>query len=575
MDIINRPKLPLLIFFLNLIFLLVFLSVAASSETELPSNTIPDGFVVAVTAPTEEMPDPSPTMSAIRKFFGGFSTNDDLKFLLGSLMGVDIIIEVRQTEEVFTQLARFAGEKQISVLYILGHGSSDRPHISLTTSTSLDPEDVDVKGMQDKARKYLKTMKYNESKYCSIKTKEFKTNEDLQEMELLDNENYADAYELGKLRESLKRLEALSDVMADKGVVQLLNCSGAASGRHIEFLENIGRVLMWKRGGTVWASTTDIIPGQVSTGGYGGDILDVPNRKISQLSSQMHSGSRVIKPGDYYMVGDWREFPITKGPLFDDKLMAELEKFKLNRDKESNYNMPECQPKPNNNNGSVNGYWNLVSTDNGLEEKDTHHQCYDHSASGGSGSVTYTINNKCQKPPTQFIGVATWGIPPSRLIPGAKYILEMTVRKLQQDKNLFQSIHLTAKLEPVRIQCGSTAGGSMRLHLEVGSKEKDLGKRKIFTFVAPSFGDYDSGTRGEGKFAILFCTPHGGFKYIYKWMPKNTNNKSKQTLTQTPDKSPFRNSELNTSEQKGLNEQKSYEPTGSGNSSEHKWRDAY
>lgn len=220
------------------------------------------------------------------------------------------------------------------------------------------------------------------------------------------------------------------------------------------------------------------------------------------------------------------------------------------------------------------GYWELVSTENMLK-KDTHEQCYDLSASGGSCRVTHTIDNKCQKPPTQFIGEATWSNLPTRLIPEKKCVVAMTVRKLQQDKNLFQSIHLSAKLEPVRINCGYTAGGSIGKDLKVSSKEKELGKRAEFTFNVPSFGEYASGTTGEGKFAILLCTPHGGFKYIYKWVHKNTNYKSGQTLTQTPNESPTQNFELKTDKQKDPIKRKFYEPTDSGNSSKHRWRDAY
>jgi hypothetical protein len=380
----------------------------------LPSNSTPVGFTVVVTAPTSKMPDPNATISTICKFFGYTTTNETLECLLGSLLGVDIIIEVTKPDEIFTRLSKFAGKKPISVLYILGHGSVSAPHIALTTGTSLDPADVDVLAMQDKARELLKEIKTIEEKYCSLMSKKSITDEDRDILENLKDNHYTSAYSLAELKESLKCLASVGDVMASKGVIQLLNCSGAASKHHIEFLENIGRVFMWKHGGSVWASTTDIGVGQVAG-------INWRLQKLDQLTASIRSG-RNVKPGDFYMVGNWQQYPIAKGPLFDDKLMAKLEKFRINKNGETLYPMPKCPPidtitetvevKTKTREG---GAWVLnkvIKVDRASTYK---HQCYTYSNSMSRGSWQLSRSG-CDTGPQS--GSGSYTVPPQTLIPG-------------------------------------------------------------------------------------------------------------------------------------------------------------
>ena len=164
------------------------------------------------------------------------------------------------------------------------------------------------------------------------------------------------------------------------------------------------------------------------------------------------------------------------------------------------------------------GYWQLVAISGGPNPP-REEQCYARSGSGGEGALTFTTLNKCTKNKTKFQGQASWSRPPEVLVPGRSYSQEVTVRRQAFDPGLFQSIHLAANLEPGRISCGATAGGKeFYVFLEVGSRSEKGGQRKIFKFTAPDLGYSDSLSTRE--IALLFCTNGGGYKYLYRWVPK-------------------------------------------------------
>ena len=165
------------------------------------------------------------------------------------------------------------------------------------------------------------------------------------------------------------------------------------------------------------------------------------------------------------------------------------------------------------------GYWQMVEVSGGPMPP-REEECYTRSGSGGEGSMTFTVLNKCTKGKTKFQGVATWSRPPEILVPGRKYQQEIKVRRLAYDPGLFQDVHLAVNLEPARISCGVTAGGKeFYVFMKVGSKSKSSGDTKTFRFVAPDLGYADSlSTR---KIALLFCSSGGGYKYVYRWVPEN------------------------------------------------------
>jgi regulator of replication initiation timing len=173
----------------------------------------------------------------------------------------------------------------------------------------------------------------------------------------------------------------------------------------------------------------------------------------------------------------------------------------------------------NQNRPAVEGYWQLVSISGGPKPPSTSHPCYHDLCKGGEGALTLTILNKCTTNKTKFEGVATWSRPPDALRPHQTYSQELTVHRLAFDPGLFQDIHLSANIEPSRMSCGATAGGKeYHIYLKVGSKSSKGGDRKTFKFKAPGLGYADSLATRE--LALLFCSNAGGYKYLYRWVPK-------------------------------------------------------
>jgi hypothetical protein len=309
-----------------------------SPPSQTGSMPAVSGLVVTVSADPKKMPDIEPWTTYFKKTLGFTTTNESLKAILGTLLGVDLCLYACTAEKMIKVLAKFE-KKPISLLYILGHGSVNSPYIALCGSDTLEPKDVDMDGLQKEVRKYLDEMKYYEMQYCKIKNKESKPPEGetvAEHMEFLDTAHGRVTGELAKLRNRLALLLRLSDVMTKRGVIQLLNCSGASTDDHIKFVKMIGRVLMWKRGGSIWASKTDIGTGQVMPVGW---KLGAPYSALNELIALAQKGSPV-KPGEFYMVGDWVVYSIPreeKSPV-DLKLLASLKNIE-------NKEMPSCPPR--------------------------------------------------------------------------------------------------------------------------------------------------------------------------------------------------------------------------------------
>ncbi|MFN7930200.1 MAG: hypothetical protein U0Y68_20205 [Blastocatellia bacterium] len=85
----------------------------------------------------------------------------------------------------------------------------------------------------------------------------------------------------------LEAFDRVENAMAPDAKIRLLNCSAAATPRGEQFVKNLGRILMRKRGGVITASKVDI------------DLLR------PQFWS---SGDRAV--GEYGVKGDWANFPI-------------------------------------------------------------------------------------------------------------------------------------------------------------------------------------------------------------------------------------------------------------------------
>ncbi|KIX10969.1 hypothetical protein [Dethiosulfatarculus sandiegensis] len=156
------------------------------------------------------------------------------------------------------------------------------------------------------------------------------------------------------------------------------------------------------------------------------------------------------------------------------------------------------------------GEWLLVKV-LGRKLKPGKHQCYKDVVSGGEGSVVFTVHNLCTKPKSKFVASQTWTRPPARLLPEQKAHVEIAATRLAQEKSLFQNGGITVYLEPVRISCGYTTGGSLG-SVRVRSKVKESSARKKVQFKIPKPSKHGD------QLTLNVCPKGWEQKYIYQYV---------------------------------------------------------
>ena len=301
------------------------------------------GATLGVIAPEDKMKVRTPWRSYFMKLMGLPTENQKLKGYLGTVVGLDHIIEVCRPEEMLEKMGRYAqgrvrlGKPSVSLLFLVGHGSAKGPQILLCGSNLLGPADMDFELIQRNLDQFWRVYQTHADTYCRLKGMTKRTAEEDQKLDEAKNSLYGLSGELAGLRDKLKRLVDLKDLMAPNGVVQLLNCSGAATAKHVRFLTQLGRVLMWQNGGQVWASTTDINVAMVEPGDT---TREKTRQKYHELLARLQTGQK-IKPGDYFLVGNWKQYLIPKEKKcpIDTKWLTKLKDIEDNP-------YPRCQAKP-------------------------------------------------------------------------------------------------------------------------------------------------------------------------------------------------------------------------------------
>jgi len=140
--------------------------------------------------------------------------------------------------------ARSKAGRQVDVLVICGHGSRETPGLQLGApgvAGQLVWQDVDLAS----CRGDLQTAQYL-----------------LANPQLPAAKNYTQSFLQGRIRDDTARIRLLQqteDVMAQDGVIILLNCSAAATKEGREYVLNFGRAFLGKRGGRIVASRVDVV----------------------------------------------------------------------------------------------------------------------------------------------------------------------------------------------------------------------------------------------------------------------------------------------------------------------------
>jgi hypothetical protein len=178
---------------------------------------------------------------------------------------------------IFSTLLKLKEEgRRINFLIIAGHGSAAKPHIAFPGG-DLGPETVNLPQLRQNLARYEQILKRAQDPQSQSKACEHIT----------------------ELREQIKHLESISEVMTPGAMVFLLNCSPAATAAGEEFVKNLGEVLLSKNGGKIIASRNDT------------DLFE--NGFFSRVHANLFSGSATVT-GNYGFGGNFVTFPVARRP---------------------------------------------------------------------------------------------------------------------------------------------------------------------------------------------------------------------------------------------------------------------
>jgi hypothetical protein len=182
--------------------------------------------------------------------------------------------------------------KPIDTLVIGGHGSGGKqkfPTIELA-GESLGADDVDLDGIRAQLEKWR----------AKPQTKIAKD-------------------EVCRLEAKIAYLEGVSDAMAKDATVLLINCSTLSTPAGRKFVQNLGEILLSKRGGTIIASKTDVQYGKPGYFGTAFNILTLgiftgAKNFISFLQGEIDWSDvnypADAKPGQAFIKGKFQAFRI-------------------------------------------------------------------------------------------------------------------------------------------------------------------------------------------------------------------------------------------------------------------------
>ncbi|MBL8206488.1 MAG: tetratricopeptide repeat protein [Blastocatellia bacterium] len=254
--------------------LMIFVYTTDAQQTTTPPKPVNDSKRVGV--------------GVISAFPNADKVEAHLRNYLGQMRGIKYILQPSIPEELFEQLALLTKDgKQIDLLVIAGHGAAQFPNIKLRTKSVL-PKDVDVTYQQDSLKKKLQERVAAENTICTLRQKPKLTEDEQIALEQAQSwlENTLPE-QIETFRRMLEAYDRAENAMAPDAKIWLLNCSAAATPTGQQFVKNLGRILLRKRGGTVIASKTDI-----------------------DLMRPQFWASGDLSVGEYGVKGDWATFSI-------------------------------------------------------------------------------------------------------------------------------------------------------------------------------------------------------------------------------------------------------------------------
>ncbi len=214
--------------------------------------------------------------------------------------GLKVIFEPSSPHELFETLRNFTrGGKKIGRLILAAHGDASH-YVGL--SEALLPEHVDLRAIRAHKQEALNSAAARRAQAGEDRAllPGMKTDEDRRKLQaLVDHEEELarlDDETFRKFEQQETDLLGVADVMAEGGVIGLINCCPASDKAGIEFMRNLGRAFLAKRGGRIQGAVGDV------------RLLQVVN-----LAQSWKHGAEI---GEYVMWGEggWVTLPFEKPP---------------------------------------------------------------------------------------------------------------------------------------------------------------------------------------------------------------------------------------------------------------------
>lgn len=211
----------------------------------------------------------------VPKMIGGDDTESQLFEIVGEMPEVDQVFVIPTGIDMLKTLIKLKKlGRPLNYLVIAGHGSRDTPGIKWGADDMV-PEEIDIaynKQQLDIAEKAIKNPANTRLKPAVLQAKrqEFQQQVDL--------------------------LEQAHGVMAENGIVLLINCSAAATPKGRKYIESFGQLLLGDNGGSIIASRSDV-------------KINLRSSVLQRAWTQILTDQTFEHP-EYLVKADWERFPI-------------------------------------------------------------------------------------------------------------------------------------------------------------------------------------------------------------------------------------------------------------------------
>jgi len=204
------------------------------------------------------------------------------------------IFPVTTPKQFFDTLLKLKDRgKSVGRLYVTGHGQLGTPNIEFSKNKASDwPEDGCLWPKDVNLARFREQLATYESGH-------------MEGMDFNGRDSASGREIIQKLRARIKYLEQVSEAMDKNAEVLLVNCGAAGTPDGVEFVKNLGEVLMGKNGGIIIASKTNV---GVAEDGVATRFIGVCVSALSWFNRTMHSA------GDYFIQGDFVGFKILPRP---------------------------------------------------------------------------------------------------------------------------------------------------------------------------------------------------------------------------------------------------------------------